>query len=96
MSDENKKREVKKLYVGERTKKMALMASEFAFEKMYMENITSEEQRWFRDALLSGNSTPQAAIVEVAVASLLARLSGRPLVGEDGVPVDSALGPSKG
>ena len=85
------KREVKKLYVGERAKNMAQLASEFAFSNMYSGNFTSDEGRWFRDALLGGGTTPQAAIVEVALASLLARLSERPMVDADVVPIDRAF-----
>lgn len=85
----NGRRKVNKLYVGGRAKLMAeQLARAFAGGKQSA--LSAEELSWLSEAVLEPGSSMVASVVELALAGLLARVRGVPLIDESGCPVDRA------
>ena len=89
MSDDtNDKRKVQKLYVGGRSK---IMAEEIArmFASGKQSALRPDELTWLGDSVLEPGTSMVGAVVELALAGLMARVKGnRPVIDSDGVPID--------
>lgn len=89
--EENARRKVQKLYVGGRSKKMAEALAR-AFASGEQSALTEAERRWLGDSALEPGATMVASAVELALAVLCARVFRRPVLDENGIPIDAAEG----